>query len=499
MLTAAIIIPLLAAASLLALTRAGEPTTRAVAIGAAAASLGLLVISAFRFDTGSGEMFQLVEETDWIPSIGVGWRLGVDGISLALAVMSALIVVVAIAYPFETLGRHAQYRAWMLFLQAVSLGVFLTLDLLVFYVFFDLSLVGMYFLIGRWGHGDAQVAALKFFLYTLAGSLVMLLGFLALYLNTDPLTFDMRTLIAEQPLAGHGLTAGLTLIALLVGLAVKTPLVPVHTWLPPAHVNAPGPASAILAGVLLKMGTFGMIRIPLSMMRDTFRQGAPVLAVVAVVSIVYGALVALGQTDVKRRIAYTSVNHMGYTVLGIAVAGALVTGSPSARSLALTGATVEMVAHGLITGSLFLIAGSLWTRTETYDFDAYGGLAAEAPRLMGVTTLASFASLGLPGLVGFVAEVQIFIGTFSVYPLAAGIALIGVLITAALFLQLVQRVFFGETPSRLAGFRDLDRREFIPLGILLTLVVVLGVWPTPLLDLIGSTSDRIVAAFERLA
>ncbi len=496
MLTATIVVPLLAAVALLFLTDASEQVTRWVSIGAAAVPLVLLVGAWIRFDRGSDQMFQLVEEIDWIPSIGVGWRVGIDGISLSLALMSALLFVVAISYPFDTQGRHAQYRAWFLFLEAVSLGVFLTIDLLVFYVFFDLSLVGMYFLIGRWGHGEAKVAALKFFLYTLAGSLVMLLGFLALYLETDPFTFDMRVLIAEQPLAGRGFTAGLALVAILVGLIVKTPLFPVHTWLPPAHVNSPGPVSAILAGVLLKMGTFGMIRIPLSMMRDTFRSGALALAILAVVSIVYGALVALGQSDLKRRIAYTSINHMGYTVLGVAVAGGLASGEQAGRSLALTGATVEMIAHGLITGALFLMAGSFWARTENYDIDHYGGLAGKAPLLTGAMMLAAFASLGLPGLVGFVAEVQIFIGTFSVYPALAFVALIGVLVTAALFLQMMQRIFFGETPDGLGNFADLSGREIVPLAVMLVLVVALGVYPTWLLDLITPASERIVAAFS---
>jgi NADH-quinone oxidoreductase subunit M len=239
-----------------------------------------------------------------------------------------------------------------------------------------------------------------------------------------------------------------------------------------------------------------MIRIPLSMMRDTFRSAALIIAILAVVSIVYGALVALGQSDLKRRIAYTSINHMGYTVLGIAVAGALATGEEAGRSLALTGATVEMIAHGLITGSLFLMAGSFWTRTENYDIDHYSGLAGKAPVLTGAMMLASFASLGLPGLIGFVAEVQIFIGTFAVYPALAFVALIGVLVTAALFLQMMQRMFFGETPDRLSSFRDLDRREVVSLAVLLVLVVALGIYPTWLLDLITPASDRIVAAFS---
>ena len=495
MLTAAILVPALAAAVVLLGRSWTEPVTRAVAVVASAVPLVLLVVTWARYDSGGGVLFDQVEEVDWIPTLGVGWRLGVDGISLALALLSALVFVVAVAYPVELEGRHRQYRAWFLFLEAVSLGVFLTIDLLLFYVFFDLSLVGMYFLIARWGHGQARAAALKFFLYTLAGSLVMLLGFLALYLRTDPLTFDMRVLIAEQPLAGQGATAGLALLAILVGLAVKTPLVPLHTWLPPAHVNAPGPASAILAGVLLKMGTYGMIRIPLSMMRDTFETWAPVLVGLALVSIVYGALVALGQTDLKRRIAYTSVNHMGYVVLGIAVAGALASGEEAGRRLALTGATVEMVAHGLITGALFLLAGSFWSRTQDYDMDRYGGLAGPAPRLTGAVSLAAFASLGLPGLAGFVAEVQIFVGTFSVYPWAAAVALLGVLITAALFLQMLQKLFLGELPARRRGFADLGRREVLSLLPLLALVVLIGVWPTWLLDLLTPTSEAIVAAF----
>jgi NADH-quinone oxidoreductase subunit M len=497
-LTFAIIIPLLGAIALVALPSLGERGSRVLAVVAATLPLALLGLSWARFDAGGDALFQQVTDVDWIPTLGVGWRVGVDGIALALALLTAVLFVAAVLYPVDLRGRHRQYRAWLLFLQFASLGLFLTIDLLVFYVFFDLSLVGMYFLIGRWGHGDARASALKFFLYTLAGSLVMLLGFLVLYLGTDPLTFDMRELIAQQPLAGAGARATFAVVAILIGLAVKTPLVPVHTWLPPAHVDAPGPASAILAGVLLKMGTFGMLRIPLAMARDTFADVALPLAIIAVVSIVYGALVAMGQTDLKRRIAYTSVNHMGYAVLGIAVAGAAI-GPQAARDLAITGAVVEMVAHGLITGALFLLAGSFWQRTQDYQIDHYGGLAAPAPRLTGAMTVAAFASLGLPGLAGFVAEFQIFVGTFAVYPVLAGIALLGVLITAALFLQLLQALFFGDTPQRLTGFADLGVRETVVLAGLLALVVVIGVWPTWLLDLITPTSRLLIDGVTGLA
>ena len=243
MLTLAILIPLGGAVWLTLGSRIDERASRVLALGAAGLPLLLLAVAWLRFDTASDALFQHVAEVDWIPTLGVGWRVGVDGIALALATLTALLFVAAIAYPVDLMGRHRQYRAWMLFLQFASLGLFLTIDLLLFYVFFDLSLVGMYFLIGRWGHGDARTSALKFFLFTLAGSLVMLLGFLVVYLGTDPLTFDMRDLIAAQPLQGQGVRAGFAVGAILFGLAVKTPLVPVHTWLPPAHVDAPGPAS----------------------------------------------------------------------------------------------------------------------------------------------------------------------------------------------------------------------------------------------------------------
>jgi len=491
MLSAVLVVPLVAAAVLVAARRLPDRAVRAFATVAAAVPLALLVVAWIRFQP-AGPRFQLVEDLSWIPSLGVGWRLGVDGIALAVATMSALVFAAAAAYPVDTKGRARQYYAWLLFLEGVSLGVFLALDLLLFYVFFDLGLVGMFFLIGRWGHGDARRAAIKFFLYTLAGSLTMLLAILALYLASDPHTFDMRVLIARQPLAGTGLAAGLALLGLLFGLGIKTPVVPFHTWLPPAHVDAPGPASAILAGVLLKMGTYGLIRIPYSMMRATFQRWSFWLGVVGLVSVLYGALVALAQRNLKRRIAYTSVNHMGYVVLGIAAAAGLPGGGGAARRLALTGATVEMVAHGLITGSLFLIAGSFWTRGREYDLDAYGGLGGRAPVLTAATTLAAFASLGLPGLAGFVAEIQIFLGTFGVYPWLAGLALLGVLITAALFLLMLRDLFFGDLPARWSDFPDLSASERTVLGVLLGLVVLIGLYPRFLLAVIDAGSSFLV-------
>ncbi|MGI9118746.1 MAG: complex I subunit 4 family protein [Acidimicrobiales bacterium] len=490
MLTAAIVVPLAGAVALLLANRLGQRPTRLVALAVASVPLVVMALAWARFD-GSGR-FELVESAPWIPTLGVGYKVGVDGLSLPLAAMSALLFVVSMAYPVDLRGRARQYYAAFLFLEGTSLGLFLALDLFLFYVFFDLSLVGMYFLIAVWGHGDSQRSALKFFLYTLAGSLAMLLAILGLYLASSPRTFDMAELIAQQPLSGGGLRASLVFLGFVVGFAVKTPMVPFHTWLPPAHVDAPAPASTILAGVLLKMGTYGFVRILLSMMPDTFQRFALPLAIAAVVSIVYGALVALAQTNLKRLVAYTSVNHMGYVILGVAVAGAARSGDTAARSLALSGATLEMVAHGLITGALFLLAGSVWDRAETYELGELGGLAARAPAMTAAVVVAAFASLGLPGLVGFVAEFQVFAGTFSVYPVLAGLALVGLVVTAALFLRMLQRAFLGPLPQRWESWPDLSRVEVAALVPLVGLTVVLGVAPAWVLDVIDTVAGPLV-------
>lgn len=491
MLTAAIFIPLLGALVVSVLPNHRERLIRRLAIGTALVPMALLVLAWLRFEGTGG--FELVEMVGWIPTLGVGYVVGVDGVSLPVAAMTALVFLASIIYPVDLKGRPREYFALFLFLETVSLGVFLALDLFLFYVFWDLTLVGMYFLIGAWGHGDAaRRSALKFFLYTLAASLAMLLAILGLYLSTTPHTFDMAEIIRQRPLPATGWLSTLVFLGFAIGFVVKAPLVPFHTWLPPAHVDAPAPVSAVLAGVLLKMGTYGFIRILLAMMPETFQRFAFPLAILAVISIVYGALVALAQPNLKRRIAYTSVNHMGYTVLGVAAAGSLLSGREAARALALTGATVEMVAHGLITGALFLISGSVWARGKTYEIGQFGGLAGRAPALTLATVVAAFASLGLPGLAGFVAEFQIFVGTFSVYPWLAGIGLLGILITAALFLHMLQKMFLGTLPEQWRTWLDLRPVEIVALGGLLVFVVLIGVVPAWLLDVIDSAAQAFV-------
>ncbi len=495
MLTAAIFLPILAAAVLALLPRdrgLGAQPRRLVAVATvvAAVPLVLLAVAWLRFGGSGG--FEQVETLPWIPSLGIAYRVGIDGLSLPLAAMTALIFVVAVLYPVDLRGRPLAYFALVLFLEGVSIGLFLALDLFLFYVFFEGGLIPMFLIIGVWGGKRRVYASFKFFLYTLLGSLFMLLAILGLYLATEPRTFDMAEIIRQQPLAGTGVYATLVFAGFFIGFAIKTPIVPFHTWLPPAHVDAPGPASAILAGVLLKMGTYGFVRILMSMVPGVWAELALPIAVLAAVSIVYGALVALAQTNLKRLIAYTSVNHMGYVILGLAAAGAAVTGQEAARAIALTGATVEMVAHGLITGALFLMSGSILARGGTYDMDAYGGLLDKARRLTVLMALMAFASLGLPGLAGFVAEVQIFTGTLAVWPALAAVALLGIVLTAGIFLRMLGRVFLGRLPERLEHFPDLGRRELAGLGVLGAFVLLIGLAPAWLLGVVDSFAGPFV-------
>jgi NADH-quinone oxidoreductase subunit M len=343
------------------------------------------------------------EQAAWIPGVNSSYHLGVDGLSLPLVAMTAVIFLACAVYAVRERDRPRPQAALFLFLQCVSLGLFVAADLILFFLFFDLSIVGMYFVIAGWGHNDAGRSAVKFFLYTFLGSLALLAGFIGLYVAADPHTFDMLALAEAAPLDGRGLAGGLVLAAILVGLAVKTPTVPFHTWLPPAHTDAPAVGSAVLAGVLLKMGAYGFVRIAMPMLPEAWRSWAWVVIVVGIVSVLYGALVALAQTDFKRMVAYTSVNHMGYIAVAVGAAGLVATDTAQARAVAVTGAVTQMVSHGLITGALFLLAGVLRDRASTYDIDSYGGLAAPAPRFAALFAVGAFASLGLPGLSGFIA------------------------------------------------------------------------------------------------
>ena len=484
-LSLAIAAPLLAAALCAFLPAATRRGPMLLALAATGVSAAALIVTWARFDSGKG--MQLVEEAEWIPSLDVAWRVGVDGMSLALAALTVVLFVVCVLYGVGPRPLTRAAAAMLLLLEGATLAFFLAQDFLVFYVAFDVTLVAMYFLIALWGEENRRYAALKFFLYTLIGSLPVLLGIIVLYLTSDPNTFDMTRLVEEQPLAGAGLGASLTFLAFFIGFAIKTPVVPFHTWLPAAHVEAPTSGSVLLAGVLLKMGTYGLIRVNLQMLPDAFAEYALPIALLGLLSALYGALLALAQTDLKRLVAYTSVNHMGYVIIGVAAAAA--TGiSQRGRELAVDGAVLQMVAHGLVTGALFFIAGFLKERTGTRDLRELSGLLRPMPVYGTVVALAFFASLGLPGLAQFPAELQIFLGTFDVWPAVAALSVVGIVVTAGLFLLALQRAFMGEVPERWSRLPDLRRIEVLAIAPLVVLFVVLGLYPRLILDVATSVS-----------
>ena len=480
----------LAGAALLAFMR-GSPPRLAHAVGIGSSGLALLGSLVMWARGAAGGGFSQVEEVAWIPSLGAAYRVGVDGISLPLVLMTTILFFVSLVFSAHVSERASSYVALFLMLETASLGVFVALDAVLFYVFFEVTLVGMYFIIAGWGYEDRQRAALTFFLYTLLGSLPLLLAILGLYLASEPNTFDMRAYIDSPPLSG--LAAVLALIAMLVTFFVKTPVFPVHTWLPLAHTEAPTAGSVILAGVLLKLGTYGLVRFALQMTPDAFRALAPVVVAFGVISALYGAFVALAQTDLKRLVAYTSVNHMGYVVVGVGVAAAATAPGtdPATLALALDGATLQMVSHGVVTGALFLLVGMLQERAHTREMGAFGGLLRSVPTLGWAFVLAAFASLGLPGLAHFPAEFQIFLGTFYVYPVAA-VVVLGLVVTAGLYLRAIQVAFLGEPKGRWAGMKDLTRREVLAAAPLLALTVALGVVPFVVLDVVHATTRGLL-------
>ncbi len=491
-----VFLPLAAAVGLLALPKLSPAVARWTWVVVSALDLALIVAVWIRYESPAPGTLAFEERVPWIPGVDSSYHVGIDGLSLPLIAMSAIIFLSCAIYALRQDKRPRIHAALFLFLQSVSLGVFVAADLILFFVFFDLSIVAMYFVIAGWGHGDAARSALKFFLYTFLGSLALLAGFIGLYVAAQPHTFDMVRLAQEMPLAGRPVAGGFVLGAILLGLAVKTPTVPFHTWLPPAHTDAPAIGSAVLAGVLLKMGTYGFLRVAMPMLPEAWRSWAWIIIAVGVVSVLYGALVALAQHDLKRMIAYTSVNHMGYIVLAVGVAGLVAGDNATAREVAVTGAVTQMVSHGLITGALFLLAGVLHDRAATYDMGAYGGLADPAPRMATLFAIGAFASLGLPGLSGFIAEFQIFTGSIAAAPITA-IALLGILLTAALFLRALQRLFTGETRGASVDFADLRPTEMWAVAPLLLLSLAIGVVPGPLLAIIEPASQSLIALVGR--
>ena len=468
------------------------PKRRSELVLPVATLLSLLPLGAagwllYEFEKGEAG-FQFVEKTVWYEPWGVGWQLGVDGISLLLVVLTAFLFPIALAASTAVTHRVREYAMAMLLLEAGILGVFLCLDLLVFFVFWEAMLVPMYFIIGLWG-GERRVhAALKFFLYTALGSALMFAGILALGLlggDGGP-SFDfVRLLDADLSRTAQFWLFG----AFGLSFAIKVPVFPFHTWLPDAHVEAPTAGSVILAGVLLKLGAYGLIRFCLSLFPEASVSLVPVLAVLAVVGIVYGAIVAIVQSDVKRLVAYSSVSHLGFVVLGIF----------ALTSQGLQGGVLQMVNHGLTTGALFLLVGMIYERRHTREIGQFGGLASVMPRYAGVFLFIAFASIGLPGLNGFIGEFFVLVGSYLSLPWYAVVASLGVVLAAVYLLWAYQRMFTGPiTVEENRGLRDIGVRETLILAPIIVLVLFLGIYPKPALDRIQPSVDLVLQRIEQM-
>jgi NADH-quinone oxidoreductase subunit M len=436
------------------------------------------------FQTGQRGM-QFVERATWVPNLGMQYYLGVDGVSVLLILLTTLLSAIAVLSSFSAITEKVKtFMALLLVLETGMIGVFVALDLVLFYMFWEVVLIPMYLLIGVWGGPRRIYAAVKFILYTVAGSLLMLVGILYLYFAHHAAfgeyTFDLIKLY-DTPL---GRTPQLWLFAAFaLAFAIKVPMFPFHTWLPDAHVEAPTAGSVILAAVLLKMGTYGFFRFAMPLFPEGALAFAPVIIALAVIGIIYGALVAMVQTDVKKLVAYSSVSHLGFVMLGLFALNAQ----------GIQGSVLQMVNHGLSTGALFLAVGILYERRHTREISEFGGISEVMPWFAAMFLIVSLSSLGLPGLNGFVGEFLILLGAFRVNPWIAGISATGVILGAVYLLWMFQRVMFGPVKNeKNRGLPDLTRREFWVLAPVILLIVWIGVYPNPFLRFLDTPASELM-------
>lgn len=452
--------------------------------------------------------FQFVEKFRWIEIEGFAWLgtikidyfLGIDGLSVPMLLLTAIVTFIAAISSWSIDKSVKGYFAMFLLLDTGMMGVFVALDFFLFYVFWELMLLPMYFLIGIWGGPRREYAAIKFFLYTLLGSIFILIVMIGLYFSaqetladgTKVFTFNILALMDTANYSETGILSPLNpanlrfiaYLALFVGFAIKIPMFPFHTWLPDAHVEAPTAISVILAGILLKMGTYGILRISYPIFPDITHQLIWYIALFGMINIIYGALCAMAQKDFKKLIAYSSVSHMGFVMLGMA----------SLNSIGIAGAILQMFNHGTITAMLFLLVGVIYDRAHIRDLDAFGGLANQMPVFTGFTTVAFFAAIGLPGLSGFISEAFVFVGAFGYEPIRVLtiISTLGILLGAGYMLWTLQRVFLGSLKEKWNSLPDLTLREYAMLLPLTLIIIFLGVYPSAMLDLMNSSVNQIV-------
>lgn len=439
-----------------------------------------------------------VDAVPWVGKIEISYFMGIDGLSVLMVLLTSLIALVGVISSWTIQKMVKGYFALYLLLVTGMMGVFVSLDFFLFFIFWEVMLLPMYFLIGLWGGPRREYAAIKFFIYTFVGSILMLLVMLALYFSvaytdaetgTTIHTFNLLHMMDPSNFIEGTILSGIDTtwryvawIALFINFAIKIPLFPFHTWLPDAHVEAPTPISVILAGVLLKLGTYGLLRISFPIFPDATQYFVYLMAALGMISIIYGAFCAMAQTDFKKLIAYSSISHMGIVVLGIA----------SLNTQGMIGGVLQMFNHGIITAVLFLVVGVIYDRTHKRGLNDFGGLANVMPKYTGVAIVGMFAALGLPGLNGFVSEVFSFLGAFEAYRWIAIISVSGIIITAGYILWTLQRVFLGTAPDAYKDLPDLTVREIIAFVPLLLLIIFLGVYPAPAIELMNTSLSHLV-------